>query len=294
MSEAHPNEWAKGKRSKAKRYAEGEVAAHLRAAIPVLSPGVPVAAWIGVACNGSMNENTTGWITCNDAERAEAERTGKTPLGRALGDYARTGLHELGPLGVEAGRAPHTVPSDDSPWCSGARAPAVSLILGRGGVTDPGAWHGAIADQVVIGVYNNVAHGRKTRRLLDGGLQWEVGADGNPVLWSLWPFAVATMAWSAGNSGAARHINRFVEALAATPESKRWGEFVRLASTFSGEGHKHKRPSYSALRTCQKLAAAALAAGWTGESGAALEWLDDGLGDDRAQVFEVLVSSAAL
>lgn len=120
MGSAHPMAWAEDKRSKARRYAEGEVAAFLRAAVPILSPGVPVAAWIGVACNGSRNENTTGWIRCDDAERAEAARTGRTPLGRALDTYAREGLHELGPFGVEALHAPRIVGGEGSPWWIGA------------------------------------------------------------------------------------------------------------------------------------------------------------------------------
>jgi len=63
---------------------------------------------------------------------------------------------------------------------------------------------------------------------------------------------------------------------------------VRLASTYDGDGRKHARPSYSALRTCQKLEAARAHA-----DAAALAWLADGLDADRAAVYVALVRASA-
>lgn len=290
MGAAHPSAWADDKRSKARRYAEGEVGARLRAAIPILAAGTPVAAWIGVACNGSRNENTTGWIRCDDAERAEAERTGRTPLGRALDDYARRGLHELGPFGVEARKAPAVVGGEGSPWWAGAHDPRVVRVLGRAGVTEPGAWHGALADQVVIGVWNNVRHGRGVWKRLDPRLRWSVGDDGDPRAWTLWSFALATMGWSAGDGGCARHANAHADALARVEERLRWGAFCRLAAQEDDARRKHRQDEYSALRTAQKLAAALAAVEFTGEGDAARAFLDDGLGAARAAVFDALVA----
>lgn len=288
MSGTHPDAWAADKAAKAARYAQGDVAAAMAAAASVLMPGAPVAALVGVACNGGRNENTTGWKSCSATERAEAARVGRTPLGRALDSYALKGLHELGPFGVEAGHAPDPVAADDCPWSVGARAPGVVKVLGREGVTGE-RWHGAIVDQITIGVWNQARHGDGAWKRLDPRLRWTVDGDGGPKVWTLWPFAVAAMAWSAGDGGAARHINRFATQLAAVPEAQRWGAFLRCAATFTGDGRKHARPSYSALRTAQKLAAGALAARTTGEPTA---WFDDGLGKDRAAVLDALVRSA--
>lgn len=297
MGTAHPDAWAEDKRAKARRYAEGEVALVLHKVIPTLAPGSPVAAWIGVACNGSRNANTTGWITCSEAERAEASRKGKTPLGRALDAYARTGLHELGPFGPEGRKAPSLVGGVGSPWWVGARSELVARALGRPvltdtnpGVTEPGAWYGAVAEQVAIGVWNNaIRHGQGVRAKLDARLRWPVGRDGNPTTWTLWPFALATMAWSAGDGGAAEHVNGHADALAALPEALRWGAFCRLAGVEDDAGRKHQQDEYSALRTAQKLAAALAAVEFTREGPEALAWLDDGLGAERDAVYTRLV-----
>lgn len=286
MSVELPIAWAEDKRAKAARYIRGEVGAALARVVPVLAPGSPVAAWVGVACNGGRNENTTGWIRCDDAERAAARETDRTPLGRRLDAYARTGLHELGPFGVEAGHAPGLVGPDGSPWYVGVRSPDVARALGRAIPTDTGAWHGDVEAQVAVGVWNNARHGREAFRRIDPMMRWKSDAP-----WSLWTFAVATMAWSAGDGGAAEHVNRYYDELRNVPEPLRWGAFVREASGYAGRGSRHDRPSYSAMRTCQKLEAARVAARDAGDA-AALAWLDDGIGADEARVFERLVASA--
>jgi hypothetical protein len=124
---------------------------------------------------------------------------------------------------------------------------------------------------------------------LDPRLRWAVGEDGNPRAWTLWSFALATMGWSAGDGGCARHVNDHADALAAIEEPLRWGAFCRLASVEDDAGRKHKQDEYSALRTAQKLAAAGLAAEFTGEWAMARAWLDDGLGAERGAVYARLV-----
>jgi hypothetical protein len=96
------------------------------------------------------------------------------------------------------------------------------------------------------------------------------------------------MSWSAGTTGAARHVARYADALAALPEAQRWGALVRLASTYSGDGRKHARPSYSVLRTCQKLEAARAHA----DDHATAAWFADGLDADRAAVYARLVEAS--
>ena len=83
---------------------------------------------------------------------------------------------------------------------------------------------------------------------------------------------VALSSWSAGNGGMASHVARYVDALAAVPEAQRWATFVRCASTYAGDGSKHKRPAYTALRGEQKRAAAVLAATIANDT-TALAWL---------------------
>lgn len=292
MSSAHPDAWARDKRSKLQRYAEGEVASFSRAARDVMLPGVPVAALLGFAANGARNENTTGWIVGDDAERAHALIVGRKPLGGDPRDgYGAVGgkpsLHELGPFGVEAGYTPSAVATDAGcPWVSLARSEGVRTVLARDGVTGP-RWHGAVEDQCVIGVANLRRHLGAVRSRLDESLQWDPDA---PV--TLWGYALAMMSWSAGSGGAAKHVHRYTLALASAPEAQRWGLFVRLAAGYTGDGHRHARPSYSALRTAQKLSAGRLAAQWTGEGDAALAWLDDGLDDERAAVYDALVKAS--
>ena len=289
MSARLPTDWARSKRSKLQRYAEGDVGRFVRAARDVMMRGVPVAYLLGFAANGSVNENTTGWISCSPNERAVALVEGKKPLGddprEGYGNVTSKNLHELGPFGVEGGYVPDLVATGSSPWAVLAKRPCVRKVLGRDGVTGS-AWHGAVEDQCVIGVANLARHGGSIVKRLDARLRWELDGDGVPKVWSPWAFAVTSMAWSAGDGGAAAHLARCADTLASVPEAQRWGAFVRLAATYAGDGVKHRRPSYSALRTCQKLAAGRLACEFTGEA----VWADDGSRAD--DVMGALVDSA--
>ena len=275
-----PDAWARGKRDKAARYVSALTPIIARS-VAAMCPGVPVAAVIGACCNGGRNECTTAWLSCSDAERAEALRTGKKPLGgdprAGYGNVNGHDLHELGPLGAEAGRVPGLVAVDGTPWATFARSEGVKRALGREGVIGE-AWHGAVDDQVAIGVASIVNHGRDVFPRLDARVRPALGADGLPVAWSLWAWMVALSSWSAGNGGMASHVARYVDALAAVPESQRWATFVRCASTYTGDGVKHRRPSYTALRGEQKRSAAVLAATIANDA-AALAWLRVDLDD---------------
>lgn len=288
MSAVTPGAWARDKRSKLKKYAEGDVARYVSKARDVMLRGVPTAALLGFAANGDINENTTGWLSCSANERALALVDGKKPLGgdprEGYGAVDSDDLHELGPFGVEGGHVPELVATGSCAWAVLAKRPCVRKVLERDGVTGR-AWFGAIEDQCVIGVANLARHGGEARSRIDARLRWPLDGDGVPKVWSRWAFAVTMMAWSAGDGGAARHLARYADALAAVPEPLRWSAFVRLAATYDGDGAKHRRPSYSALRTHQKLAAGELALAFTGELGWGADDLDDA-------VLEALARSA--
>ena len=257
MGTSTPKDWSRDKRDKAARYVSALTPIIARS-VAAMCPGVPVAAVVGACCNGGRNENTTAWLSCSDAERAEAVRVGKKPLGgdplAGYGNVNGRDLHELGPLGCEAGRVPGLVAVDGTPWATFARSEGVKRALGREGVTGS-AWHGAVDDQVAIGVASIVEHGRDVFKRLDARVRPALRAAG-----------------SAGNGGMASHVARYVDALAAVPEAQRWATFVRCASTYAGDGGKHKRPAYTALRGEQKRAAAVLAATIANDT-TALAWL---------------------
>jgi hypothetical protein len=165
---------------------------------------------------------------------------------------------------------------------TGARSDGVRKVLDRAGV-EGHEWHGAHEDQIAIGVWNLSRHAAQIRAKVDPRLSWAAGDKPS----TLWRWALTMMSWSAGTGGASRHVARYADALAALPEAQRWGAFVRLAASYDGDGRKHARPSYSALRTCQKLEAARAHA-----DAAALAFLADGLDADRAAVYARLVEAS--
>jgi len=286
MGADSPMEWARDKRSRMERRARewGEL---VERASAILTPGAPVVAHLGFAANGARDENTTGWISCSDRERAEALTLGRKPLGgdprTGYGAVTSDDLHELGAWGVEGGHVPERVATGDCAWVTGARSDGVRKVLDRAGV-EGDDWHGAHEDQIAIGVWNLARHSRQIRAKLPASLAWA----GDEKPWCLWRWAMSMMSWSAGTTGAARHVARYADALAVVPRAQRWGALVRLAATYDGDGRKHARPSYSVLRTAQKIEAARLTA-----DAAALAFLDDGLGADRAAVYARLVAVAS-
>lgn len=285
MGSADPRAWARDKRDRMERRAR-EWGDLVQRASDILTPGVPVVAHLGFAANGARDENTTGWISCSERERAEALTVGRKPLGgdprTGYGAVTSDDLHELGAWGVEGGHVPERVATGDSPWATLAVSDGVRKVLDRAAVTGAD-WHGAHEDQIVVGVANLSRHSRQIRAKLPASLAWT--DDAKP--WCLWRWALTMMSWSAGTGGAARHVARYERELAALPPSQRWGAFVRLASGFDGDGRKHARPIYSALRTCQKLEAARAHA-----DAAALAWLDDGFDADREAVYAALTRAS--
>lgn len=296
MGTSTPAAWARDKARKIQRYATGDVASYARAARDVMLPGVPVAAILGACANGGTDENTTGWISGSASERERAVVTGRKPLGgdprEGYGHVGSGDLHELGPLGAEAGHEGEAVAGEDTPWGRAARSAGVRKALHRDGVIGE-RWYGAVADQLAIGVWSIQRHGVavcEKLRAVDPRLAWELDGDGVPKRWTLWAWAAGIGAWSAGNSGLTRHVLAHRDELAAVPESARWGAFCRLAGEVDDRGAKHAQDEYTALRTAQKLEAARLAAPLIGDEPWALAWLDDGLGADRDAVMARLAA----
>ncbi len=288
MGSDNPTKWARSKRGKLDDMGADWVEWTTKAR-DVSLPGVPLAALAGFCANGDP-WCTTGWKYGTAEERAEAIAKGKRPCKKGVrGDYGgldRTGdLHEVGWWGTEASKTPHPVAVGDCPWVSLADDDEVVKVLGRKAVTG-GAWYGAIADQCAIGCANLRRHWRAMRRRLDPRLQWP--EDDKRA--TLWRWLLAMMTWSAGGRGA-QHVNDYADRLAALPEAQRWAEFCRLAAAEDDSGNRHRQDEYSALRSAQKLEAAAVFAPKLPEAWA-LAWLrDDGFRDDaeRAEVYARLV-----
>lgn len=293
MSSATPTAWARDKARKVRRYAEGDVARYVRRARDVMMPGVPVAALLGCAANGGVNENTTGWISGTQEEAAHALVVGKKPLGgdprSGYGHVGGRDLNELGPFGPEGNHVGELVAGPGSTWAELAGTPGVVKALGRAGVTGE-RWYGAVADQCAIGVACLARHAHGAWKRLDPRIRWAEDGDGAPKVWTLWAYACAMMSWSAGDGRAVEHISAYAGELAEVGEALRWGAFSRLAGVDDARGFKHRQDEYSSLRTNQKLEAARVAAQWIRDEPWAAAWLDDGLGAARAAVMARLAA----
>jgi len=252
-------------------------------------PGAPAEALMGFESNsGGPRENTTGWLTGSEEERAAAATAGRRPLSGSF-----NGFHELGLFGVEggvaSGPAPGQVAGPHNNWLPLATSGDVRNLLGRNAVTAPGSWV-AVQDQIAIGLVNL----RKAGREVMNGLPANIRARSEG---SLWFVALAFMGWSAGVAGTRSHIIRYASALAGVPEASRWGAWrYWLAKDFvagriaSRPANSHENPAYSAVRTQQKLRAGEEL---QYELGGTSRWFDDCIGTvQRAIVDDVLARAA--
>ena len=289
MGNAHPVQWARDRRRRLEQWAKGDVGRWTREALAVCLPGVPLAAMLGFFANNGVDQNTTGWKSGDESERAKAVERKRFPLKRAdpsdaevYGHIGSDDLHELGPGGVEGNRCPAPVATGACPWVSLATSAEVVKVLGREGVTGA-AWYGAHRDQCVIGVANVARHLRAIRARLDARLQWD---DLKPL--GIYAVFCGMSSWSAGGGRMEDHLERHAEHLAPLPEHTRVGEFLRLAGAVDDRGGRHREDEYTAIRWGQKREAMILAAQWTGED---VSWFGDGLSDaDRAEVYARLVA----
>jgi hypothetical protein len=265
--------WLQDKDLRAKKLLDVPVGSTLRAMTPQVFPGVPAEAIAGFCANANVTENTTEGI------RAQP-------------------FHEMGLFGTEggprAGPAPNPDPNaKDNSWGKLANHPLVRQLLGgRSATMEHNRWKTQIPDQVAIGLVNVRRHGENVVRLLDARLRPDVSTSSSPFF-----VACCFMGWSAGDGTAAKHFNRFADALARVPENQRWGRFLRevaegvRSNRLNLRGlRKHRSPAYSALRTWQKLAAGQLLAK---EVGGTVAWFDFGLGSDESWIADTITCAGA-
>lgn len=295
MGSSAPKDWAEDKRKRLRSYVDGDVGEWSAKARDVCLPGVPLAALLGFAANGRPKTNTTGWLRGDAAERDEALRTGRKPLGgdprEGYGHVGSDDLHELAEYGVEGGHCPTPVATDpECAWVVGAKSDAVRKILGRAGAIGAG-WRDDTAASSAIGVWNIRRHMNAVRKKLaelDPRLSWE--SDEKPV--TPWVLAAASMSWSAGSGGFVKHVRPYAAALAPMPENHRIAEFLRRAAEVDGGKSRHGDDEWTGLRFSQKWAGAVLCAPWIAAEPWGVEWLrDDGFADDaeRERVYARLV-----
>lgn len=268
LYEKHPWVWAKEKRAKAERYVRGDVGVWTRRARDVIAPRVPVSLFLGFAMNGDTSENTTGWVRGDAAERAEAARTGRRPLG---GDLSQR-FHELGAYGVPGGDvggvAPNTVGGDDA-WITLATDRQAREVLSRDGKTGPGEWR-SVPDQCAIGLANLREDGASVGRNVAVLKSWGDA-------WDAWRVPVTFAGWSAGPGGTSGHLRKRLAALQGVELRERfaaWGEeLLREGVPSDARARSHAWDWYTWVRTAQKLAGAELCAELLGEDlGPWLSW----------------------
>jgi len=291
VGSSKPRNWADDKAHKLRVFAR-EITQITTRSRDVLLPGVPVAAIFGFFANNGIDENTTGWLSCSAREREEALVKGRKPLGgnprTGYGRVDAQHLHELGPGGVEGGHVPDEVATGDCAWVRGARSEGVRKVLDRAGV-EGRAWHGAVDDQVAIACWNLARHSRQINARLPAALRW----DDDAKLWDGWRWFATMSSWSAGTGRADAHFERYAAKLAAAASGHRVGEFLRLAAEVDDPGNRHAQDEWTGLRGAQKLEGGRAAVALTGEGAAALAFLDDGLGADRATVYARLVEASS-
>jgi N-acetylmuramoyl-L-alanine amidase len=277
-----PAQWAKDRRKEGLRRFDEFGDEFVRQSKAVF-PGVPAEALMGFTLNGKVKENTTGFITGLEDERPPKRE--RPPLGGVSAQK----FHELGMFGVEGGPREGPAPAKDSAWTEAANSDEVKSLLGRPGNTKPGGWL-SVPDQIAIGLTNTRRHGRSVIKHKSFPAQARPATEN-----SLWFVALSFMAWSAGDGRAAQHVSNFSKELAAVPEGRRWGTFVRLLAeagkkcTLKAGPVKHASPFYSAVRTLQKIEAGRLLAT---ERGSDLAFFDDGLGAERDDIHTTLTRLA--
>ncbi len=251
-----------------------------------LAPNAAPEFFMGVASNGGLRENTTGFLTGLPDERA----AGVQP---PLGGVASQSFHELGWFGVEGGPRGGPAPGAGSNWSNIATSQEVRTLLSREGVTAPGSWAGAVPDQLAIGIINNRTHGRNVNNALPTNIQ----AHSEDSLWFL---AMTTMGWSAGDARAARIIRMVANDIASVPENQRWGALVRAFAAKGADGSilsvqengvydVYNNPFFAVIRTMQKIEAGLALAR---DHGGNVAFFEDGLGSNRQQIHTTLTNLA--
>lgn len=305
---ALPSVWAQGKRSMGLgRF--NQFGTEFTRQVNIVFPGVAPELLMGFALNGGQTENTTAFVTgLSDEHRPEAElpdfmRASGYPNSLrcapsrrpSSGEWSnvvlRQTFHELGMFGVEGGPrcgpAPGAAGTANNNWTPLATDTTVQSILGRPGCTDPGCWRN-LEDQLAIGLVRIRNAARSVNRLLPESIRAQEN--------SLYFVALGFAGWSAGGGRAANQIRLFERQLAAVPQEKRWGEWIKQLATSdihasSGRQVKYGSPYWTAVRTLQKIEGGLVLA--TARNGNTA-FFEDGLGSERSQIQEVITQRAVL
>lgn len=279
---AHPGGYADKWLRRALAYwggSQGDLAGPLRRMVAARWPRVPPALFLAFAASAGRGDDTAARSTQGLANARFHEvgwfgvEAGPVFLGATApscsrwwsraGRAARAGLPE-----PECVWGPTPSPDPSLPysrWAELAADPRVVSLLGRTASVAPGAWVGAIEDQVAVGLVGLGDHGDA----VNSRLPQDVRALDRSGPW-FWYLAFA--GWSAGDNLAGLHVRRYRAEIAGAPESRRVGALVRAAACAAacgapGPAGSHINPAFSILRTVQKRAlaarlAAALGAGF--------------------------------
>jgi hypothetical protein len=229
-----PDQWARDKISRMTTWWNAPFGAALRAFTPLVMSGLPAQAIMGFCGNGEG-------VTHDTVESG------------------RSALHEYGPMGTEGGPASATNdPTPGSRYGVFARDPVTVALLGHPADTTHDAWKTKPDEQAAVGLVSLRRHGRDTSRAL--------GALGARSEGSVWFFALLCMGWSAGDGRAAHEVNAFAPRLRGVPERDRFAALAQAVvdAQASGTAFDYDNPSWTVLRTAQKIEGGRLLAARTG------------------------------
>jgi len=218
-------------------------------------PTMPLAVWIAFTSRAEQNTDTgsftsgrppmnclfheLGWFGIESGPTFLGTTSQVAPCRRACADSAPYAQWRAQVASCRAGPTPSTdrrAPYNN--WLVLSSHPLTRQLLGgRNANVTPGNWAGiletatpaptqavreaSLADQIVLGLVNQLRHGRN----VNGNLPARAQARDQSSSW----FAFLSFCgWSAGDGLAAGGISRFANQLGAVPESRRVAELVRL------------------------------------------------------------------
>jgi hypothetical protein len=237
----------------------GSAGQYVRQFSPQVFPGAPPEALMALSTIGGQTEDT-----CDN-----------TP-GQSF--------HELGLYQTEggpcSGPGPNPDPyAPDNNWGRLANSSVVTSLLGRPATMVDGAWRQAVDDQTAVGLANVAAHAASVASQLSDPSLAPTDPGGT------WNIFLGLTGFSAGDSGAARTVNRYAAQLAGVDERARVAALIDAILVDAQNGTlpgstlgDHGSPAYDALRSLQKLAAGRALAQQTGGD---VGWFDYGFGDQQ-------------
>lgn len=239
---------------------------------PVAFPGAPPEAFLGFTEEGG---------SFNPA----SQDTALPPVNNSF--------HEVGYFQTEAGPASGPAPNPDpnadaNNWGRHANDPLVVQMLGRPATMVPGAWASAIDDQTAVGLASLLGHAQAVAAQLPPEIQ---PSDQG----SLWNVALAFMGFTEGDSGAARTVNRYADALTGVPDSRKFSALADAVILDAqnngpvGAAGSYSNPAYDVLNAWGKLETGRQLAQNLGRDAS---WFDMGFGDNEPAVQQAVDDAA--